>query len=99
MRDEQRDGGRNVSNVIKLKEPQRRGKFMQAGYITRGAGNCLDGPPVTSDCLSLAEGLGWRTAGSLLGIPRPCWGKIKKKKKKNKRSKDEATSKTRVGLS
>jgi hypothetical protein len=37
MRDEQRDGGRNASNFIKFKDPQRRGKFMQAGYITRGA--------------------------------------------------------------
>ena len=26
--------------------------------------NCLDGIPVVSDCLSLAEGLGWRTASS-----------------------------------
>ena len=35
--------------------------------------NCLDGTPVASDCLSLAEGLGWRTAGSpLLGTPRLC---------------------------
>ena len=37
MRDEQRDGGRNASNVIKFKDPQRRGKFTHAGYITRGA--------------------------------------------------------------
>ena len=35
--------------------------------------NCLDGTPAASDCLSLAEGLGWRTAGSpLLGTPRLC---------------------------
>ena len=39
--------------------------------------NCLDGTPVASDCLSLAEGLGWRTAGSpLLGTPGLCWGKF-----------------------
>ena len=41
--------------------------------------NCLDRTPVTSDCLSLAaaEGLGWRTAGSLfLGTPQLCWGKF-----------------------
>lgn len=37
MRDEQRDGGRNASNVSKFKDPQRRGKFIHAGYITRGA--------------------------------------------------------------
>ena len=37
--------------------------------------NCLEGTPVVSDCLSLAEGLGWWTAGSpLLGTPRLCWG-------------------------
>ena len=35
--------------------------------------NCLDGTLVTSDCLSVAEGLGWRTAGSLfLGTPQLC---------------------------
>ena len=35
--------------------------------------NCLDGTLVTSDCLSVAEGLGWRTGGSsLLGTPRLC---------------------------
>ena len=37
--------------------------------------NCLEGTPVVSDCLSLAEGerLGWRTAGSpLLGTPWLC---------------------------
>ena len=35
--------------------------------------NCSDGTPVASDCLSLAEGLGWRTAGSLfLGTPQLC---------------------------
>ena len=41
--------------------------------------NCLEGTPVVSDCLSLAEGerLGWRTAGSpLLGTSRLCWGKF-----------------------
>ena len=39
--------------------------------------NCLDGIPVAFDCLSLAEGLGWRTAGSpLFGTPRLCWGKF-----------------------
>ena len=33
--------------------------------------NCLDGTPVAADCLLLAEGLGWRTAGSLfLGTPQ-----------------------------
>ena len=38
---------------------------------------CLDGTPVESDCLSLPEGLGWRTAGSpLLGTPRLCWEKF-----------------------
>ena len=35
--------------------------------------NCLDRTAVASDCLSLAEGLGWRTAGSpLLGTPPLC---------------------------
>ena len=35
--------------------------------------NCSDGTPVASDCLLLAEGLGWRTAGSLfLGTPQLC---------------------------
>ena len=35
--------------------------------------NCLDRTPVAFDCLSLAEGLGWQTAGSpLLGTPRLC---------------------------
>ena len=35
--------------------------------------NCLDRTPVESDCLSLAEGLGWRTAGSpLLGTHQLC---------------------------
>ena len=35
--------------------------------------NCLDGTPVMSVCLSLAKGLGWRTAGSpLLGTHRLC---------------------------
>ena len=35
--------------------------------------NCLDGTPVASDCVLLAEGLGWQTAGSpLLGTPRLC---------------------------
>ena len=39
--------------------------------------NCLDGTPVTSDCLSLTEGLGWQTAGSLfLRTPQLCWGKF-----------------------
>ena len=39
--------------------------------------NCSDGTPVVSDCLSLAKGLAWRTAGSpLLGTPRLCWGKF-----------------------
>ena len=39
--------------------------------------NCLDGTPVASDCLSLAEGLGWQTAGSpLLRTPWLCWGKF-----------------------
>ena len=39
--------------------------------------NCLDGIPVAFDCLSLTEGLGWRTAGSpLLGTPRLCWEKF-----------------------
>ena len=39
--------------------------------------NCSDGTPFTSDCLSLAKGLGWRTAGSsLLGTPQLCWGKF-----------------------
>ena len=42
----------------------------ELGAIKR---NCLNGTPVSSDCLSLAEGLGWRTAGSpLLGTPRLC---------------------------
>ena len=35
--------------------------------------NCLDRTPVVAHCLSLTEGLGWRTAGSpLLGTPRLC---------------------------
>ena len=35
--------------------------------------NCLDGTPVASDCLLLAEGLGWRRAGSpLLETPWLC---------------------------
>ena len=35
--------------------------------------NCLDGTPVASDCVSLEEGLGWRTAGSpLLWTPGLC---------------------------
>ena len=35
------------------------------------AGLLKEGTPVASNCLSLAEGLGWRTAGSLpLGTPR-----------------------------
>ena len=35
--------------------------------------NCLDGTPVVFDCLSLAEGLGWRTASSpLLGTSWLC---------------------------
>ena len=39
--------------------------------------NCLDRTPVASDCLWLAEGLGWWTArSSLLGTPRLCWGKF-----------------------
>ena len=39
--------------------------------------NCLDGTPVVFDCLSLAEGLGWRTASSpLLGTSWLCWGKF-----------------------
>ena len=39
--------------------------------------NSLDRTPVTSDCVSLAEGLGWRTAGSLfLGVPQLYWGKF-----------------------
>ena len=34
---------------------------------------CLDGTPVGSDCLLLAEGLGWLTAGLLLlGTPELC---------------------------
>ena len=33
---EQRDGGRNARGVIKSKDPQKRGKFMHAGYITGG---------------------------------------------------------------
>lgn len=32
----QRDGGRNARDVIKSKDPQKRGKFMHAGYITGG---------------------------------------------------------------
>ena len=39
--------------------------------------NCLDRTPVASDCLSLVEGLRWRTAGSLfLGAPQLYWGKF-----------------------
>ena len=39
--------------------------------------NCLDRTPVASDCLSLAKGLGWRTAGSLfLRTTQLCWGKF-----------------------
>ena len=35
--------------------------------------NCLDRTPVASDCLLLANGLGWWTSGSpLLGTPRLC---------------------------
>ena len=37
MRDEQRDGGRNASDVIKSKDPQRMVKFIHSVYITRGA--------------------------------------------------------------
>ena len=49
-------------------------------YKPRVCGNkaeLLRRTPVASDCLSLQEGLGWRTAGSpLLGTPRLCWGKF-----------------------
>ena len=45
-------------------------------YKPRVCGNkaeLLRRNPVTPDCLSLAKGLGWRTAGSpLLGTPRLC---------------------------
>ena len=35
--------------------------------------NCLEGTPVALGCLSLPEGLGWRTAGSpVLGTPQLC---------------------------
>ena len=35
--------------------------------------NCSDGTPVASDCLSLHEGLCWKTAGSpILGTPGLC---------------------------